>query len=46
MAIVELPLMATAGTLVRSPESDLTGSPSIVPLTTISRWALLSAVVV
>ena len=39
--IVELPLIATLGTLVRSPESVLTGRPSILPLTAISRWALL-----
>ncbi len=45
MEIVELPLTATAGTLVRSPERDLTISPSILPLTTISRWALWSFLV-
>ena len=37
IVMVELPLMATAGTLVRSPANFLTGRPSILPFTTLSR---------
>ena len=38
--------MATLGTLVRSPDSFLTSSPSILPFTTISKCALVSVLVV
>ena len=46
IVMVESPEIATAGTLVRSPESFLTGRPSILPLMVSSRWALLTALVV
>ena len=46
MMIVALPVTAVAGTLVRSPDSDLSGRPSILPSTVTSTWALVRPFVV
>ena len=43
--VLALPCTAVAGTLVRSADNVFTGRPSTLPLTAISRWALLRALV-
>src|SRR6476619_494168 len=46
IVMVALPCTAVAGTLVRSPDSFLSGRPSILPSTAMSRCALFRFLVV